>query len=335
MFAHSIAALILAILFLPTARGQGEADPDAHDWIERMRKASSSLSHIGTYVYDDGAAMQSVRIVRRIDPRGFKERLFSLSGVAREVIRDGDQVVCIMSDTRSVLIAEHLSDVHDGSLPIPGSRFERSTIDDLGAYEISQHRTLERVAGREGVVIDIVPKDRYRYASRLVIDRHTGLLLKSDLRSSDGTSLERLFYTHLDIPESIPDIALRPEIPDTGFTRHELKPRRETVPSDPPPDFARWSAKWVPEGFEMISRSFDIAHPGRKPVDHRLFSDGHASFSLFIGDIQKDSAAPPPRDILGAVNSFTRIEGSVQIIVLGEVPMHTVEKVALSVAPIH
>lgn len=330
--ARAFAALFLVALVLPVARGQGEAEPGAHGWIERMRKASSSLSHIGTYVYRDETVMHSVRIVRRAGPQGFKERLFSLSGAAREVIRDGDQVVCIMSDTRSVLIAKHLPDIHEGPFPIPRSRFERSVIDDH-IYELSQHRTPERIAGRKGVVIDIVPKDRHRYGSRLVIDRHTGLLLKSELLSLDGTSLDQFFYTHLDIPESIPDIALLSEIPDIGFTRHELIPRREMATSDPPQAFVDWSVEWVPEGFKMISRSFEIVHPGRQPVEHRLFSDGLATFSLFVEEIQKGTAPMHQRDAVGAINEFSRIEGSARITVLGEVPVHTVKKVALSVAP--
>ncbi|MBF2760146.1 MAG: MucB/RseB C-terminal domain-containing protein [Ectothiorhodospiraceae bacterium AqS1] len=332
--------MLLTVLALPAVRAQGEGEPGAHGWIERMRKASSSLSHIGTFIHLEGTAVQSVRIVRRAGEQGFKERLFSLSGAAREVIRDGDQVVCIMSDTRMVWIAKHLPDIHrEGPLPIPGRRFDRPLIDDIeisDIYELSKAPALERIAGREGVVIDIVPKDRHRYGSRLVIDRHTGLLLKSELLSLDGASLEQLVYTHLDIPESIPDIALRSEIPDRGgFTHHELIPPRDSAPSDPPTTIADWSVEWVPEDFEMVSRSFDRIHPGKEPAEHRFFSDGLATFSVLIQEINEGGAASiPQRDSLGAINAFSRIEGPVRITVLGEVPAYTVKKVALSVAPL-
>ncbi len=330
--AQVFALLLLAGLVLPAGRVQGETEPEARAWIERMSEASSSLSHIGTFVYNNGAAIQSMRIIRRAGPQGFQERLFSLSGVAREVIRDGDQVVCIMSDTRSVLIAKHLPDSHEAAFP--ASRFGHKMIGDIDIsdiYDLSRHRVSERIAGREGVVIDISPKDRYRYGSRLVIDRHTGLLLKSELLSSEGVSLEQFVYTHLDVPESIPDTALLSEISDVGFTRHELIAPRDIATSDRPRAFEDWLVGWLPDGFRLISRSFDLVHPGKNPAEHRIFSDGLASFSLFIEEYHGHPPPMPESAAVGAVNAFSRIEGPAHITVVGDVPVHTVKRVVFSV----
>ena len=292
-----------------------------------MVRASRSLDYIGTFVYRNGSSIQSMKIIHRADTHGSRERLVALSGSAREVIRDGQRVTCILPDDRVVVIAKRRS----GSL-YPSTVFEPEIELDSGIaefYSLESSGT-ERVADREANVIDVRPKDRYRYGFRLAVGRETGLLLKLELLDNDSRALEQIVYTHLELPQSIPDDALEPRISDAGFTRYEVD-AREGGEHVPDVRTQEWTIGWLPAGFRMAGESYGPIQPGRDSVDHRVYSDGLASLSIFIergldagGRIEGSSS-------VGAVNAFSRVIDEYQLSVVGEVPGITVEKVAASI----
>ena len=189
---------------------------------------------------------------------------------------------------------------------------------------------VERVADREAVVIDIRPKDRYRYGFRLAADRRTGLLLKSELLDSGGTTLEQIVYTRLELPDSIPDEALKPRISGAGFTRYEAA-SPPAAGRDPAARTQEWEVGWLPAGFRMTGESYAPIRPGRVPVDHRVYGDGLVSLSVFIERVSGPGDRLEGRSSVGAVNAFSRIVEGFQLSVVGEVPGATVEKVAASI----
>ena len=295
--------------------------------LERMVSASRSLDYVGTFVYRSGSMIQTMKIIHRADTDGSRERLIALSGAAREVIRDGQRVTCILPDDRTVVIAKR----RPGRLR-PSTVFEPEIAigpDVTELYSLSSDR-IERVADREAIVVDVRPKDRYRYGYRLAVDRQTGLLLNSELLDGGMTTLEQIVYTHLDLPDSIPDEALEPRISDAGFTRHEAAATTgigggSTTPAQ------EWVIGWLPAGFRMTGESYDPIQPGRHPVDHRVYSDGLASLSIFIErGLDAGDRFEGPSSV-GAVNSFSRIVDEFQLSIVGEVPGITVEKIATSI----
>jgi len=179
-------------------------------------------------------------------------------------------------------------------------------------------------------VIDVRPKDRYRYGFRLAVDRETGLLLKSELLDDDSTALEQIVYTHLELPESIPDDALVSRISDAGFTRYEVD-ATEDAESDPTARTQEWTIGWLPAGFRMADESYGPIQPGRGSVDHRVYSDGLASLSIFIEQGLDVGDRIEGLSSIGAVNAFSRVIDEYQLSVVGEVPGITVEKVAASI----
>ena len=292
-----------------------------------MVRASRSLDYIGTFVYRNGSTIQSMKIIHRADTNGSRERLIALSGAAREVIRDGTQVTCILPDDQTVVIAKRRSGhLYPSTVFEPGIAID-SDIAEL--YSLSSDGA-ERVADREATVIDVRAKDQYRYGFRLAVDRETGLLLKSELLDNGMTALEQIVYTHLELPESIPDEALKPGISDAGFTRYEADIADGTG-SGSPARTQEWTIGWLPAGFRMANESFGPIQPGRDPVDHRVYSDGLASLSIFIEEGIDSSDRIEGLSSVGAVNAFSRIIDDFQLSVVGEVPEITVEKVAQSI----
>ena len=304
------------------ADGRGEI----RDLLDRMVEASRTLDYIGTFVYRNGSTIQSMKVIHRADTEGSRERLVALSGAAREVIRDGQRVTCILPDDRTVVVSRR----RPGGVS-PSTTFEPEIAigSNVAEFYTMAGDGTERVADREAFVIDLRPQDRFRYGFRLAVDRETGLLLKSELRDGDGVALEQIVYTRLELPDSIPDDDLEPQISHAGFARYDsVAAAAGDAPSAPTQD---WEIGWLPVGFRMIDESYDSIRTGRAPVDHRVYSDGLASLSIFIERGIDAGDRLEGHSSIGALNAFGRIVGEFQISVVGEVPGITVERVAASV----
>ena len=323
-----VGVALLATLTAGTVSLHAAADVvEVRGLLDRMLRASRSLDYIGTFVYRNGSTMQSMKIIHRADVDGSRERLVSLSGAAREVIRDGQGVTCIFPDDGTVVVAKRQS---DGLYP--STVFESEIVIGDGVvefYSLSADGT-DRVADRKANVIDVRPKDRYRYGYRLAVDHETGLLLKSELLDNGMTALEQIVYTHLDLPESIPDEALEPSVSHAGFMRYEAD-AGEGGESGPTNRTQEWTIGWLPPGFRMSDASYGPIQPGRDSVDHRVYSDGLASLSIFIESGFDAGVRHEGLSSVGAVNAFGRIVDEYQISVVGEVPGITVRKVAASI----
>ena len=321
-------ATLLATLTAGTTTPHAANDQgEVRGLLDRMVRASRSLDYVGTFVYSNGSTIQSMKIIHRADTNESRERLVALSGAAREVIRDGRRVTCILPDDRTVVIAKRRS----GRL-YPSTVFEPEIAigSDIAEFYSLSSDGVERVADREATVIDIRPKDQYRYGFRLAVDHETGLLLKSELLSNGMMALEQIVYTHLDLPESIPDAALRPRISDSGFTRYEAD-TPDGAGSGSTARTQEWTIGWLPAGFRMANESYGPIQPGRDSVDHRVYSDGLASLSVFIEEGIDSSDRIEGLSSVGAVNAFSRIIDDFQLSVVGEVPEITVEQVAQSI----
>lgn len=324
----AVATLLAALAVGSTAPHAADGRGEVRALLDRMVQASRSMNYVGTFVYRNGSTLQSMRIIHRADERGGRERLVALSGAAREVIRDGQRVTCILPDDRAVVVTRR----RPGRLS-PSTVFGSEVAIDpnvMDLYSLSSDGT-ERVADREALVMDVRPRDRYRYGFRLAVDRESGLLLKSELRDGGGMVLEQIVYTHLELPRTIPDEALEPGISDAGFTRYEIADTGSA--GDDSATWAEaWTIGWLPAGFRMTDKSFDPIRTGHNPVDHRVYSDGLASLSIFIERGVGAGDRLEGRSSVGAFNAFGRVVDGYQISVVGEVPGVTVEKIAASVA---
>lgn len=306
----------------PVALAAAENDDAmrAQRLLERVSQAAAELNYDGTFVYRNGDWMESMRIIHRAASAGggAQSRLLSLSGAAREVIRDDNRVTCILADSESVQISK--------SKPRAVTGF--SVFNPRGDFQ--QHYSLstavgERVADRDTRQVNVMPKDEYRYGYRLSVDTDSGLLLKSELLNLHGKPLEQIIYTTLTLPQSIPDELLKPGISGQGFTWNirdaPRAPERES----------KWAVSWLPAGFAMQDRATDPAALGRMPVEHLVYTDGLASVSVFIEHLQAAGDGLEGISTMGAVNAFGIMLDGFQVTAVGEVPEAAVERIARSV----
>lgn len=308
----------LALALLAGSALAGEHSAQA--WLERVNRALRELNYTGTFVYRYDGKMETLRIWHQARPGGGeRERLHSLTGDAREILRDDDTVTCILPDSRSVVV-----DRREASNPL--NELLPKDIDSLRPYYRFGLAGEGRVAGRKTVRVRIEPRDDARYGYALWVDKESGLLLRSDLHGDDGHVLEQIMFVSLELVESIPDSALEPHLSGEGFTWMR-RSAHERAPREPE---RGWRIADLPLGFELrLSETHPL--PGSEgAVKHYVYSDGLATVSVYIDrHVREDALEGLSR--MGAMNAYGRMVDGYQVLVVGEVPAATVERIAHSV----
>lgn len=310
---------LLPAVFVACA-SPGYAGDDAHAWLMKMNEAPRRLDFEGTFVYQRGAQLDAMRIVHKAEKGTTRERLVSLNGAAREIVRTEREVLCYLPDENSVVVEHRKLDARHFPSVLP----ER--LAELGTHYTFRLGDRARVAGRVAQLVTIHPRDAYRYGYRLWADRDTGLLLKTELLDPRGRALEQFMFTQLRIG-AVPAQALQPENLGKGWVWY----REDRAPPAAPAQ--RWGAAQLPGGFKLSHQVMRRIPMRNKTVEHLVYSDGLATVSLFV-EALAEQEPPGIRGLshMGAVHAYgARVNGH-QVTVVGEVPAETVALIAKSVA---
>lgn len=315
---NRLAWLLLACALCP---GVAAASGLARELVQRAMEAGRALDYEGVFVYLREGSLDTMRLIHRGSGGMEEERLVSLSGPAREVVRDGTRVTCTFADDKAVMVEKRLSrDLLGFGLSRP--------VESLAAlYEFSLGPD-DRVAGRPARVVRIVPRTLDRYAYRLWVDEATGLLLKSVVLDHDRRPLEQVEFARIDVGGPIDDSLLLPEVSGVDFTWYTNDESNGTGVETS----GDWLVGWLPEGFEMRDQQTRQMLASRMPVSHFVYSDGLATVSVFIERIGSGAAPLSGYSAMGAVNAFSRVADDFQITVVGEVPQATVRQIAVATA---
>jgi sigma-E factor negative regulatory protein RseB len=298
----------------------------AYDWLAKMNQATRELSYDGTFVYQHDDSLEAMRVIHRVENGVVQERLVSLNGAAREVIRDNQQVTCYLPDRQSVFVEHRLARENKFPIILP----ER--VKDLKkSYAIHLGKT-GRVTGRKAQLVVINPRDGYRYGYHLWADIETGLLLKASLVDHKGTMLEQFMFTQLNIGRPIDPHDLEPAVAGEGLAWYSGD-TVETSDSKPPPE---WLVERLPRGFALTDRIMRKNPTRNGRVEHLVYSDGLAAVSVFIEETGQDTkSAMIGSSRMGAVHAFGNIVNGRQVVVVGEVPAVTVALIGKSVVAKH
>jgi sigma-E factor negative regulatory protein RseB len=297
----------------------------AADWLERMNQALTTRNYDGTFTHWQGGAVETLRIIHRLQDGQVSERLVSLDGSGREFIRTGSSLTCYLPDRRTVLVEQRPTEASLVGFPAVNSQ----AADNYDIREVARMR-LNR---RDTHVISVAPRDEFRYGYRLWIDDSTAMPLKSQLCDTDGHVIEQLVFASLAMAARIPDSAFKPEVSTDGF---------QWLRSDAAPSAAAlapataWSALKLPPGFLLMLRGPQTLPGSAAPVDHLVFSDGLASVSVFVET--RAAAAATPGEVaevrsahVGSSSAFSTVMNGYKITAVGEVPPATVRFIATQV----
>jgi sigma-E factor negative regulatory protein RseB len=264
-----------------------------------------------------------MRIVHRSEKGQSQERLVSLDGSGREIVRTSEEVHAYMPDRRVVLVEPRTD---DGSLlkalPTPGPKLD-------ALYELSM-QSGTKLLGRDIQVIDIRPKDAYRYGYRLFLDVESAMPMRSVVSDGAGRPIEQIQFTRLEMKDGIPDKDIEPAVDAEGF-QWVRTGRKLVMPQLPA---MMWRPLRVPPGFHLVVSRVQVLPGSPMPAQHLIFSDGIAAVSVFIEPGAPTGPRPPETSSMGSANAYsTSVQGHV-ITAVGEVPAETVRYIASSVAPV-
>lgn len=296
------------------------AEEDASAWIERMTQAVRTLSYEGTFVYVHGGKLETMQVAHAVHEGEERERLVSLNGMAKEVIRDAESVICILPHAKVVSVSGQSGD-RGFPVVLPNK------LTHLVEYYDFHLRGDTRIAGRPAKVVVIVPKDAYRYGYRLFLDAEHALPLQTDMLNGLGMAVAQTMFTEMRVDPSIRVESPLPSLEQDGYTRIDTEaPASETGPTN-------WRFKYFPAGFELTTRAQFSHTPGFADAEHFVLSDGLATLSVYVEKLGEE-AGLQGTSRMGAINVFGTQMGGYQITVVGEVPARTVEYVAHAIEPI-
>jgi sigma-E factor negative regulatory protein RseB len=314
-------SVVLALAFLclwvggPLLLGESIADETsaAVGLLNAMRTAMSEQTYRGIVAYSKDNQVENMEVVHAVADGIEREKLVSLNGPMREVVRHGEVVRCYRPDEKSVMV-ESKRNGKASFLDLP------EDFSQLQAYYEFRMGRRDRVAQRDAQEIDVVPKDNLRYARKVWVDLASHLPVKVELLDADQRVMEQMVFSSLTLPGSIPEKDLE------SSSRPDQLVVRESTRKDLPIDSLHWTLQDVPMGFRIVSFTRITQEPEHNPVDHLLVSDGLSSISVYFEQRGTQAIAGHPSK-MGAINTYSRRIGEFLVTTVGEVPAKTVETI--------
>ena len=308
---------VLWLIFISVSSTLLAASHDqARDWLERMALAMSQMNYQGTFVYVRSNVVESMRITHVVDEKGLRERIYSISGPSREIIRDQKGVRCILKDSKSVVRDPVIARSYFPELPL-------SAIDNpASAYQLTV-RGNARIAGQNTRRISITPKDVFRYGYDFLLDEQTGLLLDWVLNDSNRRVLAKLMFTDIVFVSDVDRDELESDSDAEDFVEIKTLGPQKTVVTQSRP---QWPPSDLPSGFRLISYSHK---KGDVDVfEHMVYGDGRTAGSV-DGEKQGGTQQIKQGSIqLGTNNAYSRQRDGLQLTVSGEGRASTVNTIA-------
>lgn len=277
--------------------------------LDRMSEAVRTLDYEGRLVMQSGDRLEALYVVHRMDSGSEKERVVSLTGEPREIIRSDEAVACLVPGRdQKINVGRRPGDQMFSPLHGIGS-------DHLArSYRISMLGS-DRVAGREAHQLLIEPRDDLRYGYRLFIDRESALPLRTVTFDDAQRPVSQMMFVELKVGESVTPI------------EHDLSAMQRARVDEPhvmplerlaPPS---WRFNALPPGFQLDVHRRKAG--GRGEREHFIFSDGLATVSVYVQ--QSDGKGLSGASRLGAAQAVGREIDGHDVVVVGEVPLKTLQ----------
>lgn len=307
-----VIGFVLSLTAASLSAEQSHPAPAPSQMLLKMQQAMNQLNYRGTVAFLRNGKLDTLKYSHAVEDGKGQERLVSLNSPLRETIRDADKVSCFFPESSKVIV-DHRPAARSFLIDLP----ER--LSDLQDYYQFAFAGEEQIAMLSATVLDIVPKDNYRYARRIWIDKQQFLPLKVEVYDRLGNTIEQVVFTELEVIADLPLIDVNSALQNKEVQRIH---NRQPIPFES----ATFELKQIPGGFynqffvQMTMQGSD------RPIEHLLLSDGFSSVSVYL-EQKNDNLELGPRST-DSVNSFSRVIGKHAITVMGEVPPETVRYIA-------
>lgn len=303
--------------------GENGSSGEAFAWLKKMAAAARQLNYAGTIIYQHRNHVETSRVAHFVNSAGGEfEKLETLDGPPREVIRSNEQVVCYLPNQKTVLIEDRNRSTRNFPALVPESVQGLSE-----SYQMRMEDT-DRAAGHDCRWVGLVPRDQLRYGRRFCAEVGSGFPLRAQTLNEKGDAIESFAFTQLTIGAAFNREQVRSRYADTSRVQKWKVERSGFDSPATTPAETGWVLSNPLAGFRKIMEGKRLIG-SRGTVAQIVFSDGLAAVSVFIEPAQR----PPAGQTLshqGAVNIYTRPHGNHVVTVLGEAPAATVMQFANS-----
>lgn len=304
---------------------------DAQLWLAKIQTAAHRLNYSGTFVYQQGNQVRTSRITHVLEGKNEIEKLEVLDGKPREYIRNNEEIVYYVPETKTLLIEKRVTqDVFPSILAANPT--------DLANFYSIKKGEIGRVAGFECLAVALEPKDNLRYGYKLWAEKSTGLLLRAQTFNDRRELVEQIAFTHVAIGNIDRD-KVKPSYANTRGWRVENTVMNQI-------NLSNWTVGSLPGGFKKIRElkrvlsdagspesspdgTRSAVQPRQREVSQIVFSDGLAAISVFIEPGSESRTEGSMQQ--GAMNVVGKRYGDFWLTIVGEVPSAAIKQVANSI----
>ncbi len=292
------------------------------EWLMRIHEASKRRAYIGTFVVSVDGNLSSAKIWHVCDGTQQMERVESLSGTPRSTFRRDDQVIVFFPGTKLARIENRVSlSLFPSLLTSPDSK-----VDEYYSASRAGH---ERIAGVDAEIVQLMPKDHWRFGYRVWMEVASGLVVKLQTLDGRGQVLEQVAFSELQLDAPVKMERLAQMMANTEGYRVE---RIDLVKTSAQAE--GWSLRRAVDGFVPMGcyRRPPLAGRGGAPSEtvQWIFSDGLASVSLFLEPYDRQRHVREAVAMNGATRTLSRRLQDWWVTVVGEVPEQTLQAFAES-----
>ena len=285
------------------------------EWLERLAQINRTSNFEVSFVLTRAGQEMTPYLWRHavLEDGLEAEQLNLQNGPGQEMIRLGNVVSVFEPDVQPYSI--YASAI---SGPLPSDLLYNPTALTDAYQFITIGRT--RVSGRAAQQLRIVSRDNKRYNYQVWLDEETGMLLKLDMVDLQGSLLEQIQVTAVNVSEQ----------PSPYFSRINPQALPGAVAMTPKPRQHQWEVKFLPVGMEEIKRETRRLAMTGQVVEYKLFSDGMVDVSVYVQPAQDSLDS----DVVlrHSTNTFLSLtNGQVQITIIGKVPPQTAYEIAHSI----
>ncbi|PCI08506.1 MAG: hypothetical protein COB77_02225 [Gammaproteobacteria bacterium] len=311
---------VIAVFFLFISTNSYAGD--LFDMLQRMADANQNQNYQGVFILRKSDKLSTIKVSHGADENGVWESLTTLNGRSKKVVRRNSKIYSIYPD-RELITIRHRAEDQSLHLQLPDN------INQLDLFYSLNRLDDDRIAGYQALVVDLIPKDQYRYGYRYWVDIKTGMLLRCDMVAEDKTVVQQMMFTSLQYLEASPV----PSFDLSHFGHYQQILLDMNGAKDLRNSPTQWVVNVLPKGFRLtqsMMRNSTTDNKDTTGLVHMVYSDGLASVSIFIEQRRSGGKHVQGVSSMGAVNAYGLSVDDYFVTVVGEVPVKTVQSMARS-----
>lgn len=340
MFKSKITKILFAklqplfiLVFLVSTPAVSRVIETPGQYFNKMVETVSNINYKGILVFNNVAPgddnISAIEIVHS-NQNQKESRISSIDGGPISVYRKNDQIRELLGGKRQIE-------------KIMNNPFENFCAKTLDKRQLLQNYTFQfgpdsMIAGRDVKVVMLNPKNKQVFGHSFYIDKEHYMPLKMDFIPYKGSNINSYMFVNIEYPKHFNEEDLKikmdgkvvmPDQEEKLETRQTIS-KSERMKNKSEKYASSWKIEYLPQGFKIFDHQIKKFHKKNSSVEHFVFSDGIALISVYIEALPENQIFRG-RSIKGAMSAYGAVQSGHQIVVVGKIPIETLELVGNSV----